>query len=214
MRPPGRTSTAPRPIRRAPRPPTSAAPHHAAELGAPLVYYSTDYVFDGTQARAVPRVGRAEPAFGLRPHEAARRGGGRRTRVDRAHVRPVRRDRARTSSGRCCGWDAKRDEVAVVRRPARRAHVRRPPRRGDEGAARPAVRHLASRRRRRLHVGRVRGGDLRGGRPRHPRPADLDGGARPPGPASRLLGAAQREPDAPTLPHWREGLRACLSRIA
>ena len=53
---------------------------HAAELGAPLVYFSTDYVFDGREALAVRRVGRAEPALGLRALEAARRGRGGRAR--------------------------------------------------------------------------------------------------------------------------------------
>ena len=45
---------------------------HVAELGAPLVYYSTDYVFDGQQGRALRRVRRAEPDLGVRTHEAVR----------------------------------------------------------------------------------------------------------------------------------------------
>ena len=42
---------------------------------------------------------------------------------------------------------------------------------------------------------------------------DHDRGARPPGAAARVLGPAQREDNAPRLPHWRDGLRACLERL-
>ena len=47
----------------------------ARRVGAHVVYVSTDYVFDGTKAEPLRRVGRAEPAVGLRPHEAGRRVG-------------------------------------------------------------------------------------------------------------------------------------------
>ena len=57
----------------------------------------------------------------------------------------------------------------------------------------PAVRHLPRRRRRRLHLGRFRRGDLRGGRPVDPGAADHDRRVRGPRAATRLLGAAQRE---------------------
>ena len=73
---------------------------------------------------------------------------------------------------------------------------------------------LARRRRRRLHVGRVRGGDLRGGRARLPRAADHDRRARTPGAAAGVLRAAERARGAPRLPHWRDGLRACLDRLS
>ena len=46
-RPRGRTSTGPRRIRRARPPVNVGGTANAAALGAPLVYYSTDYVFDG-----------------------------------------------------------------------------------------------------------------------------------------------------------------------
>ena len=66
----------------------------------------------------------------------------------------------------------------------------------------PPRRRLAPGRRRRVHVGRVRRGDLRGGRRRVPRRADHDRGVRRSGTAPRLLGAAQRAPrraEAPAL---------------
>ncbi len=48
---------------------------------------------------------------------------------------------------------------------------------------------------------------------RLPRAAHHDRGARPAGAAPGVLGAAQRAPGAPELPHWRDGLRACLDRL-
>ena len=48
---------------------------------------------------------------------------------------------------------------------------------------------------------------------RLPRAADLERRLAREGGAARVLGAPQRAPDAPRLPHWREGLRACLERL-
>ena len=129
------------------------------------------------QARAVRRVGRPEPAVGLRADEAPRRGGGGRAGVDRPLLVALRADRqqlrphdaaARRGAGRGRGR----------RRPARVADLRRPPRRGDASGPAPAARRLPRRRRRRRDLGRLRRGDLRGGRPRHARPPDHDGRAR------------------------------------
>ena len=75
-------------------------------VGAKVVYPSTDYVFDGTQGRALRRVRPAGAALGLRPLQAGRRDLGRGRQPAPLH-RPllvaVRRRRARTSSRRCCG---------------------------------------------------------------------------------------------------------------
>src|SRR5205085_3626870 len=77
-------------------------------------------------------------------------------------------------------------------RPALGADLRRAPGGGATGGRRAAAGRVACRGGRRLHVGRVRGGDLRGGGPALPRAARLDGGAGPPGSAPRVLGAAER----------------------
>ena len=47
-----------------------------------------------------------------------------------------------------------------------------------------------------------------------PRPPDLDGGARAPGAATRVLRPAERaSAERRVLPHWRDGLRACLAEM-
>ena len=82
------------------------------------------------EAHAVRRVRRAEPALRVRPDEAARRGGGRRARVDRALVVALRPDRAQLRAHDA----APRRRARRGRRrgrPARLADVRRAPRRGD-----------------------------------------------------------------------------------
>ena len=58
----------------------------------------------------------------------------------------------------------------------------------------------------------LRGGDLRGGRARLPRAPDLDRGARRPAPRP-AYSVLRSEKGAPTLPHWREGLRETLVAI-
>ena len=82
---------------------------------------------------------------------------------------------------------AERDEVAVVADqrgcPTYVGHLAAATR--ELVAAAQPVRHLAPRGRRRLHLGRFRRGDLRGGGARLPGPADHDGGVRRPRPAAR-----------------------------
>ena len=134
MRPPGRTSTAPRTIPQEAAAVNVGGVQHAAELGAPLVVCSSDYVFDGTEARAVRRVRRAGAARRLRPDEAARRGAA----GERAWI---------VRSSWLFGWTSKnfvrtmlrlgaeRDEVAVVDDQRGCPDLRRPPRGGDRAGA-------------------------------------------------------------------------------
>ena len=87
---------------------------HAAELGAPLVYFSTDYVFDGTQAEPYVESDAPAPArrrtagrsCTARPRRASRRGSSARSwlfgAVGHNFVRTMLR------------LGAERDEVAVV----------------------------------------------------------------------------------------------------
>ena len=49
---------------------------HAAALRAPLVTYSTDYVFDGRKRSPYVESDSPNPAVGIRTDEAARRGSG------------------------------------------------------------------------------------------------------------------------------------------
>ena len=158
--------------------------------GAPVVYYSTDYVFDG--AKGEPYVESDEPnplsVYG---------------RTKLAGEREVREGWIVRSSW-LFGWTgknfvrtmlelgAKQDEVAVV---------------DDQRGSPTFVGHLAEATKSvlelphgtyhvaagwRVHLGRARRGDLRGGEPRLPRAPNHDRRARPPGPASRELGPAQR----------------------
>ena len=100
---------------------------------------------------------------------------------------------------------AERDEVSVVD-DQRAPHLYGPSRRGHAGAARAAGGDLACGRGWRLHVGGARGGNLRRGRPRLPRPADHDRRARPSGAAPGLLGVAA---SGTTRRGFRTGARAC-----
>ena len=73
-----------------------------------MVYVSTDYVFDGAQARALRRVGRRpDRCQELRPLEARRRARHRRGQPrppHRAQLVAVRRRAGATSSRRCFAW--------------------------------------------------------------------------------------------------------------
>ena len=87
----GRTSSSPPPpTPRSTRPRTSrswpsrstpngagAVAAAAAEVGAPVIQLSTDYVFSGDGDERLCRDGRDRPAKRLRPHQARRREGGR-----------------------------------------------------------------------------------------------------------------------------------------
>ena len=172
---------------------------------------STDYVFDG--GRRSRTSSQTSPiALRLWAHEA--RGRARDTRrLDRPFLMAVRAvgeelraddARARPRAGRSVGRG----------RPAWLPHVRRAPGRGHPRPRHAAVRHQPRRRGRRLHVGRVRRGDLRGCGHRLPRPADHDwwSSIARTAPANSVLRSEKQE--TPRLPHWREGLRDCLSRLS
>ena len=169
---------------------------NAASLGAPLVYYSTDYVFDGRKREPYVESDGPDPlsAYGqTKLHGEAAAG-------DRAWVvrsswlfGPTGHNFVRTM----LRLGAERDEIAVVDdqrgSPTYVGHLAE----ATKGARRAAVRRLPRRRAGGVHVGGVRRGDLRGGRARDAGPADLERGARPAGAPTRLLRAPLRETEDP-----------------
>jgi dTDP-4-dehydrorhamnose reductase len=184
---------------------------HATELGAPLVLWSSDYVFDG--AKREPYLESDAPAplgvYGrTKLHGEAAAG-------ERAWI---------VRSSWLFGWTSKNfvrtmlrlgaanDEVAVV---------------GDQRGAPTFVGHLAAATEQVLglpyglyHVAAA--GDCTwadfaeaifeeaGLRTRVRRITSKEFGARAPRPAYSVL---RSERGAPELPHWREGLRECLARL-
>jgi dTDP-4-dehydrorhamnose reductase len=184
---------------------------HAAQLGAPLVVWSTDYVFDGTKREPYVESDHPSPlgAYGrTKLHGEAAAG-------DLAWV-------VRTSW--LFGWTSRnfvrtmlrlggeRDEVAVV---------------DDQRGSPTYVGHLAGATRQVLglpfgvyHVsadGDCTWADFAeaifeeaGLETRVRRITSADFGARAPRPAYSVL---RSERGAPTLPHWRDGLRECLDRL-
>ena len=181
---------------------------HVLELGAPVVLFSTDYVFDGRKRERYLESDAPNPlsVYGRTKLQAEAAAG------DDAWV-------VRTSW--LHGWTstnfvrtmlrlrAERDEVAVVDdqrgSPTYVGHL--------AGAARSPARAVARLRRRRLHMGRARGSDLRGGGNRLPRSADHDRGARPACSPARVLGAAERAPRRPGAAALARG-PARLPRVA
>jgi dTDP-4-dehydrorhamnose reductase len=185
---------------------------HAAELGAPMVAFSTDYVFDGEKRSPYVESDGAFPlsAYGrTKQHGEAAAG-------EKAWV--VR------SSG-LFGWTSRnfvrtmlhlgatRDEVAVV---------------DDQRTSPTFVGHLAEAVRQVVHLPYgvyhvAAGGDCTwaefaeaifeeaGLSCRVRRITAAAFGAKAARPAYSVL---RSEKGAPVLPHWREGLRACMSRLA
>jgi dTDP-4-dehydrorhamnose reductase len=185
---------------------------HAAELGAPLVVWSSDYVFDGTKREPYVESDAPSPlgAYGrTKLHGEAAAG-------EQAWV---------IRSSWLFGWTSKnfvrtmlrlgadRDEVAVV---------------DDQRGSPTYVGHLADATKAVLdlpygvyHVAAA--GDCtwaefaeaifeEAGLPtRVRRITSAEFGARAPRPAYSVL---RTERGAPELPHWREGLRECLARLA
>jgi dTDP-4-dehydrorhamnose reductase len=186
---------------------------HAAALRAPLVAYSSDYVFDGT--KQAPYVESDSPgplsAYGrTKLHGEAAAG-------DRAWV--VRSSWLFGETGRnfvrtMLRLGAERDEVSVV---------------ADQRGCPTYVGHLAEATRELVGRGAPFGvwhlaaqGDCtwaelaeavfaEAGLDCRVRPiTTAEFGARAPRPAYSVL---RSEKGAPTLPHWRDGLRACLANI-
>ncbi len=184
---------------------------HAAELGAPVVYYSTDYVFDGR--KTVPYVESDPPnplsAYGrTKLHGEAAAG-------EEAWV--VRSSGLFSATGTnfvrtMLRLGRERDELAVVE---------------DQRTSPTYVGHLAAATRELL--GRPFGiwhlaadGDCswaefaeaifeEAGLDTRVRRISSEELRRPaPRPANSVL---RSEKDAPALPHWREGLRACLEQL-
>ena len=179
---------------------------HVLELGAPVVVFSTDYVFDGRKREPYVESDAPNPALGLRPHEAAVRGRSRRRSLDRAHLLAPRLDEHELRPHDASPRRGTR-RGGGRRRSARLAYLRRAPRGGGAGAARSPPRAMAPLRRWRLHVGRA--SPRRSSRP--PESTAGSGGSRPPsstglhpGPRTRCCGAS-----GPTRRRCRTGARAC-----
>jgi len=183
-----------------------------AELGAPLVYYSTDYVFDGRKVEPYVESDAPNPisAYG-RTKLFGEGAAGEQAWIVRSSglFGPTGKNFVRTM----LDLAREREEIAVV---------------GDQRTAPTYVGHLAAATRELLerplgvwHL--VAAGDTTWAefaeaifeeagldtRVRHISSAELGR------PAQRPANAVLRsEKDAPALPHWREGLRECLNRIA
>jgi len=185
---------------------------HVAELGAPLVYYSTDYVFDGRKAGPYVESDAPNPlsAYG-RTKLYGEGAAGEQAWIVRSSglYGPTGTNFVRTM----LDLARERDEVAVV---------------DDQRTSPTYVGHLAAATRELLdrpfgvwHL--AAGGDATwaefaeaifegAGLDTRVRRISSDELGRP---AQRPANAVLRsEKDVPTLPHWREGLRECLSRIA
>ncbi len=185
---------------------------HVASLGAPLVYYSTDYVFDGSKRTPYVESDAANPqsAYGRSKLFGEGAAG------DRAWI---------VRSSWLHGWTghnfvrtmlhlaAEHDEVAVV---------------DDQRGSPTYTGHLAEATRRIVelpfgvyHVaaeGDCTWADFAdaifeeaGLDCRVRRITTADFGALAPRPAYSVL--RSEKPETPVLPHWREGLRTCLDRL-
>ena len=187
---------------------------HAAALGAPLVAFSTDYVFDGTKSGPYVESDAPAPlsAYGrTKLHGEAAAG-------DRAWV--VRSSWLFGETGHnfvrtMLRLGAERDEVSVVDDqrgcPTYVGHLAEATRALVDGGAEFGIWHLAA------------GGDCTwaefaeaifeeaGLACRVRRISSEEFGAKAPRPATSIL---RSEKGAPELPHWREGLRACLRALS
>ena len=187
---------------------------HAAELGAPLVAYSTDYVFDGRKGAPYVESDSPSPlsAYGrtkLHGEAAA----GERAWIVRSSwlFGPTGHNFVRTM----LRLGAERDEVAVVADqrgcPTYVGHLAAATRELVDAAQPFGVWHLAA-------AGDCTWADFAeaifeeaGLDCRVRRITTAEFGARAPRPAVSIL---RSEKGAPELPHWRDGLTECLAAIA
>ena len=186
---------------------------HAAALGAPLVAYSTDYVFDGTKEEPYVESDAPSPvsAYGRSKLDGEAVAG------DWAWIVRSSWLFGETGHNFVCTMlrlGAERDEVAVVADqrgcPTYVRHLATATRELVDGGAASGIWHLAA------------GGDCTwadlaeaifeetGLTCRVRRITSAEFGARAPRPAHSVL---RSEKGAPQLPHWRDGLRACLERL-
>jgi dTDP-4-dehydrorhamnose reductase len=186
---------------------------HAAELGAPLVAFSTDYVFDGTKGASYVESDAPAPlsAYGRTKFHGEAAAG------ERAWV--VRSSWLFGETGHnfvrtMLRLGAERDEVAVVDDqrgcPTYVGHLADATRSLVDGGAEFGLWHLAA------------DGDCTwaefaeaifedaGLACRVRRITTAEFGAKARRPAVSIL---RSEKGAPALPHWRDGLRACLARL-
>jgi dTDP-4-dehydrorhamnose reductase len=185
---------------------------HAADLGAPLVYFSTDYVFDGRKGAPYVESDAPNPlsAYGrtkLHGEAAA----GEQAWIVRSSwlFGPTGHNFVRTM----LRLGAERDEVSVVDdqrgAPTYVGHLAEAVRELVDSSA-YGVWHLAA-------AGEASWADLaeaifqEAGLPARVRRITTEELGRPaPRPAYSVL---RSEKGAPELPHWRDGLRACLARL-
>ena len=185
---------------------------HAAELGAPLVVFSTDYVFDGRKGEPYVESDAPNPLSAYGRTKLHGEGAAGEQRVDCADIGPVRPDRLELRAGRCCVLARDRDEVSVVH---------------DQRTAPTYVGHLAAATRELVEMpfgvwhlaadGVCTWAEFAeaifedAGLDTKVKRITTDELGRPaPRPTNAVL---RSEKGAPTLPHWRDGLRECLARL-
>ena len=186
---------------------------NAASLGAPLVAYSSDYVFDGRKGEPYVESDGPNPlgAYGRTKLHGEGAAGERAWIVRTSWLfGPTGKNFVRTM----LRLGAERDEVAVV---------------DDQRGCPTYVGHLAEATRELValpfgvyHVaaaGECTWADFAeaifaaaGLDCRVRRITTAEFGAKAPRPANSVL--RSERPETPRLPHWREGLRACLARLA
>jgi dTDP-4-dehydrorhamnose reductase len=187
---------------------------NAASLGAPLVVFSTDYVFDGRKTEPYVESDGPNPlsVYGRTKLQAEAAAGAEAWVVRSSWLfGPTGHNFVRTML-RLAG---ERDEVAVVAdqrgAPTYVGHLANATRELVDAGAEPGIWHVAA-------EGDCTWAELAeaifdetGLRCRVRRISTAELGRKAPRPAYSVLRSERR--GAPTLPHWREGLRACLAAL-